>query len=38
MSREFLPATGAVTCDPSTPAQSVEAEALVVFMAAPGAC
>ena len=36
MSREFLPATGAVTCDPSTPAQSVEAEALVVFMAEGG--
>ena len=33
MSREFLPSAGAVICETSTPAQAVEAEALVVFMA-----
>lgn len=37
MSREFLPAAGAITCETSTPAQAVEAEALVVFMTEGGA-
>ena len=38
MSREFLPAhgPGAITCEPSSRPQAVEAEALVVFMAEGG--
>ena len=38
MSREFLPTTGAgpITCEPSTRPDSVDAEAVVVFMAEGG--
>ena len=39
MSREFLPSTGSgvITCEPSTRPDTVEAEAVVVFMTEGGA-